>query len=44
MRATFMIQPMTKWQKVVAYASLIFVLAWTVWGLYAIWLIVTRGA
>jgi predicted DNA repair protein MutK len=32
-----MIQPMTFWQKVIAYSSLAFVLAWTVFGVFAIW-------
>jgi hypothetical protein len=31
------------WQKVLAYSSLVFVLAWTVFGLYAIWLMFTQG-
>jgi hypothetical protein len=31
------------WQKVLAYGSLVFVLAWTVFGLYAIWLLLTQG-
>ncbi len=31
------------WQKVLAYGSLAFVLAWTVFGLYAIWLMFTQG-
>lgn len=37
-----MIRPMVAWQKTIAYASLAFVLAWTVFGVYAIWLILTR--
>lgn len=37
-----MMRPLTRRQKIVAYASLLFVLAWTVFGVYAIWLIVTR--
>lgn len=31
------------WQKVLAYGSLVFVLAWTAFGLYAIWLMLTQG-
>lgn len=31
------------WQKVLAYGSLVFVLAWTAFGLYAIWLTLTQG-
>ena len=30
------------WQKILAYGSLVFVLTWTVIGLYAIWLISTH--
>ncbi len=30
------------WQKVLAYSSLVFVLAWTLFGLYAIWLVLTQ--
>ena len=36
-----MIRPMTFWQKVVAYSSLAFVLAWTVLGVFAIWVLLT---
>ena len=38
-----MIKPMTKWQKVIAYSSLIFVLAWTLFGLFAIWVLTTEN-
>lgn len=31
------------WQKLLAYGSLAFVLAWTVFGLYAIWLMLAQG-
>jgi hypothetical protein len=31
------------WQLVLAYSSLLFVLCWTVFGLYAIWLMFTQG-
>jgi len=31
------------WQKALAYGSLAFVLAWTAFGLYAIWLTLTQG-
>jgi len=37
-----MMKPLTRKQKVIAYASLVFVLAWTVFGLFAIWLLVTE--
>jgi len=33
-----MINPMTRLQKLIAYTSLIIVLAWTVFGIYTIWL------
>ena len=36
-----MIGPMTFWQKVIAYSSLVFVLAWTVFGVFAIWVLLT---
>ena len=32
-----MIKPMTFWQKVIAYSSLVFVLAWTAFGMFAIY-------
>ena len=32
-----MIRPMSPMQKLVAYTSLLIVLAWTAWGLFAIW-------
>jgi hypothetical protein len=31
------------WQKALAYGSLVFVLAWTAFGLYAIWLVLTQS-
>lgn len=31
------------WQKIVAYGSLAFVLGWTIFGVYAIWLTLTQG-
>jgi len=37
-----MIKPMTKWQKVIAYSSLVIVLIWTVLGMLAIWVILTE--
>jgi hypothetical protein len=37
-----MIKPMSRLQKVVAYGSLVMVLAFTVFGVHAIWLILTR--
>ena len=36
-----MMKPMTTGQKIIAYASLVFVLASTVLGLFIVWLIVT---
>jgi hypothetical protein len=36
-----MMLPLTRWQKIVAYTALVVVLLWTVFGLFAIWLIVT---
>lgn len=36
------IKPLTRLQKIVAYASLVVVLACTVFGIFAIWVIVTR--
>lgn len=36
-----MMKPMTKWQKVIAYSSLVIVLIWTVLGMFAIYVIVT---
>ena len=36
-----MIKPMNWWQKVIAYSSLLFVLAWTVFGVFAIWVMLT---
>ena len=37
-----MMKPMTKWQKVIAYSSLVVVLIWTLLGIFAIWVIVTE--
>jgi hypothetical protein len=31
------------WQQTLAFGSLAFVLGWTVFGLYAIWLMLTQG-
>lgn len=36
-----MMTPLTKWQKIIAYSSLAFVLMWTIWGIFAIWIILT---
>jgi hypothetical protein len=36
-----MMLPLTRWQKVIAYTALAVVLLWTLFGLFAIWLIVT---
>lgn len=38
-----MMSRLTRWQKLVAYSSLVFVLLWTVFGLYAIWLLLTQA-
>lgn len=38
-----MMKPMTKWQKVIAYSSLLFVLFWTAFGLFAIWVLTTEN-
>jgi len=37
-----MIKPMTGWQKVIAYSSLVFILFWMAFGLFAIWLYLTE--
>lgn len=36
-----MLKPLTRTQKILAYASLLFVLAWTVFGIFVIWLLLT---
>lgn len=38
-----MMRSLSRFQKIVAYTSLLFVLAWTVFGIYAIWLIVMHA-
>lgn len=38
-----MIRPMTRGQKIIAWSSLAMVAAWTVWGVFAIWVILTEG-
>lgn len=38
-----MILPLTRMQSIVAYLSLAFVLAWMVFGLIAIWMILTHS-
>lgn len=38
-----MMKPLTPWQKVVAYGSLLFVLVCTALGLFTIWIILTNG-
>jgi hypothetical protein len=38
------IKPMTRLQKVVAYTSLFLVLAFTLFGLHAIWLYLTHAS
>lgn len=37
-----MLTPMTRGQKLLAYASLVFVALWTLFGLFAIWLMLTE--
>lgn len=37
-----MIAPMTGLQKVFAYTTLAIILAWTVFGVFAIWLMLTE--
>jgi len=38
-----MMSRLTKGQKFIAYGSLAFVLAWTVFGLFAIWIMTSGG-
>ena len=38
-----MMKQLTGWQKLVAYSSLVFVLLSTLFGLFAIWILVTRA-
>ncbi len=38
-----MMSGLTKGQRLIAYGSLIFVLLWTVFGIFAIWLMVFEG-
>ena len=38
-----MMSQLTRGQKLIAYGSLVFVLAWTLFGLYAIWLMLSEG-
>lgn len=38
-----MIRALKPWQKVIAYGSLVFIFAWTVFGIHAMWLILTHG-
>lgn len=37
-----MIAPMTRLQKVFAYSTLAVILAWTVFGIFVIWLMLTE--
>ncbi len=37
-----MMKPLKPYQKVIAYASLAFVLAWTAFGIFTIWVILTN--
>ena len=36
-----MMKPMKPYQKVIAYSALAFVLAWTLFGIFTIWLLLT---
>lgn len=38
-----MMDQLTKGQKFIAYGSLAFILAWTLFGIYAIWLMLAEG-
>ena len=38
-----MMKPLTWWQKIVAYSSLVFVLLWTAFGLFAIYVLLTEA-
>jgi len=38
-----MMDQLTRGQKLIAYGSLVFVLSWTLFGIYAIWLMLTEG-
>lgn len=38
-----MIRPLTRGQKIIAYASLVFIIFWIVFGMFAIGLILVRG-
>jgi len=37
-----MMTPLKPYQKVIAYLSLVFVLAWTVFGVFTIWVYLTN--
>ena len=37
-----MMTPLTLWQKVIAYSALAIVLLWTLFGIFAIWLLLTE--
>ncbi len=38
-----MMRPLTTGQKIIAYASLVFIIFWIAFGIFAISLILTRG-
>ena len=38
-----MLRPLTLGQKLIAYGSLLFILVWTLFGIYAIWLMLGQG-
>ena len=37
-----MMTPLKPWQKVIAYSALAMVGLWTLWGLFAIWVMLTE--
>ncbi len=38
-----MMTPLSFWQKVIAYSALAMVGLWTLWGLFAIWVMLTEA-
>lgn len=38
-----MMQPLKPWQKIFAYTTLAIVLAWTAFGIYAIYILLRHG-
>ena len=37
-----MMKPLKMYQKIIAYSSLVFVLVWTVFGIFTIWVILSN--